>query len=301
MDCVASVRSSRPRSVDGRMAPPLGDDVRGERPQSTGGHLRVALLCSDDAHHRWLEARLAREFELVCVVVEPGRVQQRRLWHGRRWVAWTARSYQTQRQRLTKRAGYRQRYFAVSDGRTASRRLEVDWINEERTRIALAASDPEVIVVCGTTLLRLEVLGGRTAINLHGGWLPDYRGNHGVYFAYERGDFEHIGASLHLVSGDLDRGDLIDVIRPPIVSSDNDEHLYCRSVEAAAVRLCERLAQVESGQPLTCAAQPDRGQTFRHRDRTPSRELRLWLRRRTGRHRVPHLPGAEWTPRERPR
>lgn len=117
-----------------------------------------------------------------------------------------------------------------------------------------------------------------------------------MYFAYERGDFEHIGASLHILSDDLDRGNLIDVIRPPIVPCDNDEHLYCRSVEAAAIRLCERLAQLESGQPLTCAAQPDRGQTFRHRDRTPSRELRLWLRRRAGHHRVPQLPGAEWAP-----
>lgn len=259
-----------------------------------GERLRVALLCSDDPHHRWLEARLAQQLELVCVVVEPGRAQQRDLWRRRRWVAWAARSYQLRRQRLTGRAAYRRRYFAVRDAGARRRRVEVDSINAEQARATLAAAAPDVIVVCGTTIIRMDVLAGIPAINLHGGWLPDYKGNHGVYFAYERGDFERIGASLHVVSDDLDGGELIDVIRPPIFPHDNDEHLYCRSVETAAIRLCERLASVEAGEALACVPQPEGGNAFRHRDRTPGRELRLWMRRRLGLHPVPRLSAAEW-------
>jgi methionyl-tRNA formyltransferase len=276
------------------MSVPSSNSTGAVRPPLLARRLRVALLCSDDAHHRWLEARLAREFDLACVVIEPSRAQQASLWRRRRWVAWAARGYQVQRQCLTKRTAYRRRYFAIPEYAAQSLRVEVDSINAEQTRTTLAVVCPDVIVVCGTTLLRLDVLGGTTAINLHGGWLPDYKGNHGVYFAYERGDFEHIGASLHIVSADLDGGDLIDVIRPPILPYDNDEHLYCRSVVAATIRLCERLARMESGEPLDRTPQPAGGETFRHRDRTPGRELRLWLRRRLGRHRVPRLPPTEW-------
>lgn len=108
---------------------------------------------------------------------------------------------------------------------------------------------------------------------MHAGALPDHCGNHAILFAYERGDFARIGASLHLVSDELDGGELIEVCRPAIYPHDNDEHLYCRSVHAGGLRLCALLGGLERGTPLTCRAQPDAGETFRHRDRTPSRSF----------------------------
>lgn len=122
------------------------------------------------------------------------------------------------------------------------------------------------------------------------GGVPDYRGNHGIFFAYERSDFDSIGASLHLVSRQLDEGHLIDVFRPVVLPHDHDEHLYCRAAHGGAVRLRTLLQGLECGEKLTSTPQVGVGTTFRHRDRTPGRELRLWLRRRLGLHRVPHLP-----------
>jgi hypothetical protein len=94
---------------------------------------------------------------------------------------------------------------------------------------------------------------------------------------------------LHLVSSELDGGDLVAVHRPTIHPHDHDEHLYCRSLHGAGLLLCERLSAPQRGTQLQCTPQGGPDETFRHRDRTPPRELRLWLRRRLGAHRVPHL------------
>lgn len=82
------------------------------RPSSPGERLRVAVLCSDDPHHEYLVSRIARELNLVGVVVEPGAAQQRRLWARRAWLDAVARAYQVRRQRYTGRSAYRRRYFA---------------------------------------------------------------------------------------------------------------------------------------------------------------------------------------------
>jgi len=193
------------------------------------------------------------------------------------------------------RTAYRRRYFAPLSREESwgGQREAVRWINADGARAAVARSVPDVIVICGTTYVHPEVLAmAPLAVNVHGGHLPHYKGNHGIFFAYERSDFEHIGASLHVATAELDGGELIEVVRPEVFPHDHDEHLYCRAVHAAALRLCALLEALESGSPLVFAPQPPIGRTYRHRDRTPGRELRLWLRRRLGLHPVPHLPAA---------
>ncbi len=193
------------------------------------------------------------------------------------------------------RTAYRRRYFAPLSREESwgGQRKAVRWINADGARAAVARSVPDVIVICGTTYVHPEVLAmAPLAVNVHGGHLPHYKGNHGIFFAYERSDFEHIGASLHVATAELDGGELIEVVRPEVFPHDHDEHLYCRAVHAAALRLCALLEALESGSPLVFAPQPPIGRTYRHRDRTPGRELRLWLRRRLGLHPVPHLPAA---------
>jgi methionyl-tRNA formyltransferase len=256
-----------------------------------GERLRVAILRSDDPHHLWLEASLARRLDVVGVVVEPGSAQQARLWRTRKLSAWCWRGYQVRRQRWTGRSAYKRRYFALDalGPLAAPPRVEVDWINSARAREAVRLFAPDVVVVCGTMYLDPAVTGGAVTINVHGGWLPRYRGNHGVFFAYERGDFERIAASLHLLTADLDGGDVLAIVRPEVLPHDNDEHLYCRAVEAAIERLVVLLEQLEGGGTIPCTPQGPGAETFRHRDRTPARELRLWAKRRLGRHPVPHL------------
>lgn len=142
-------------------------------PSFPGERLRVALLRSDDWHHRFLELELARHLDVVGAVVEPGQWQQRRLWRERRYRASVWRRYQGLRQSLTGRAAYRNRYFAalLAESASAVPTVQVDWVNSDEARAELVRLAPDVTVVCGTSFLRPTVLECIDSIfvNLHGG------------------------------------------------------------------------------------------------------------------------------------
>ena len=263
-------------------------------PAAPGERLRVLVLSSDAPHHLYLQSELAASLEVRGAVVEPGAEQQRRLWRAGKRIDWAARLWQVERQRMTGRSRLERAYFGglTDAGRIeAIPRLVVGSANEPAAVDWIRAIRPDVSVVCGTMYLCCSVLAhtGLT-INVHGGCLPDYRGNHAVFFAYCRRDYEKIAATLHLVTPELDGGEIVEVVYPDVRPGDDDERLYCRSVHAAIDRLRDILVELEAGATLRCYRQPYEGAMYRHRDRTPFRELALWARRRTGRQRVPELP-----------
>ncbi|MEU8539847.1 formyltransferase family protein [Streptomyces sp. NPDC048717] len=261
-------------------------------PGGAGTRLRVVLLCSDDPLHRYLRSLLAARLDLVATLVEPGDAQRRRQLRKRRYRDLAARRYQEWRSRLTGRSSRRARFFdRLAEGLPAveSPSHTVESVNDPEARALVAELAPELTVVCGTMILGRRLLASIPGIivNLHGGWLPEYRGNHGYYFAYKAGDWERVGATLHIVDPALDTGPVLARVRPETRPGDTDERLSARAGQLAALRLVELALAYEQGTPLTAVPQPDRGTTYRHRDRTPGAELLLWLRRRAGHHRVP--------------
>lgn len=259
--------------------------------------LRVVLLTSNDPQHVYLRKLLGSHLDLVATFVEPRRAQQRRLWRDRRFRDGLYRSYQKWRQRVTGRARHRREYFGgLSQNLLAGSSPEyvVSSVNAESTREELRKLAPDLVVVCGTGIIGAELIEQVSGmiVNIHGGWLPDYKGNHGVYFAFLKQDWERIGATLHLVTPRLDADAIIERVIPELLPMDNDEHLYARSVHLAAVRLVELARDLERGGTINVVRQENRGTMYRHRDRGPLRELDLWIQRKTGRHRVPTIPSA---------
>ncbi|MEU7553078.1 formyltransferase family protein [Streptomyces sp. NPDC044571] len=262
------------------------------RARPDGARLRVLLLTSNDPQHAWLRRLLADRLDLVMTVVEPGAAQKRRLRDKGRHSDLAYRVYQGWRQRLTGRARWRRAYFArLSEGlpEAGSPLHRVDSVNSAETRRLVAEAAPDLTVVCGTSVLGRRLIEATPGmmVNIHGGWLPEYKGNHAVYFAYRAQDWERIGASLHLVTPTLDAGPLLDRVTPGFLPGDTDERLYSRSVHHAALRLVELALVLEEGRSLTVRPQEDKGTTYRHRDRRPLPELLLVLRRAVGAHRLP--------------
>ncbi|MFI1367065.1 formyl transferase [Streptomyces griseochromogenes] len=269
-------------------------------PDATHRRLRVMLLTSDDPQHAYIRRLLAARLDLVGTVVEPGAAQKRRLWTKRRYYDLAFRIYQGWRQRITGRARWRSAYFARLSAElppATSVIHRVDSINSVAARDLVTTLAPDLTVVCGTGVLgkRLIERTPGLMVNIHGGWLPEYKGNHGVYFAYLNRDWPRIGATVHMVSPTLDAGPVLAQVAPELHPGDDDEELYSRSVHQAAVLLTELAIELEEGAVLTAAAQPDRGTTYRHRDRTPGVEFRLWLRRLRRRHPVPSRAATSTT------
>ncbi|WP_405749628.1 formyltransferase family protein [Streptomyces sp. NBC_01411] len=262
------------------------------RAQPGATRLRVLLLTSDDPQHAWLRLMLSQQVDLLATIVEPGAAQKRRLLGKRRWRDLAYRHYQGRRQALTGRARWRREYFArlSEDLPPATSPVHrVVSVNAATTRRLVSEIRPDLTVICGTGVLGRRLITDTPGmmVNIHGGWLPEYKGNHGVYFAYLHQDWGRIGATLHLVTPVLDAGPVLDRVTPGWMPGDTDEQLYTRSVHRAALRLTERVHLLERGEPWTATPQEPHGVTYRHRDRKPLPELGLWHRRLTGRHRLP--------------
>jgi hypothetical protein len=244
--------------------------------------LRLAVISGDDAHHRYLVWSLLRErFEVTTWIVEPAAAQRRRALRQRRWRDWLAALYHLRRRQFWGLDRYRQGAFALPGVLPHVHRTEVKFVNGPEAHELLRAARPDATVVigCGILAPSMLALAGAHVINVHGGYLPDYRGNHCIFFALDNGDYDKIGASLHYVDETVDTGDLLEVITPEVDPIALAEELYCRADRLAIECLLRWLLELQAGRPLPRQPQPERGRTYRTRDRTPYHDVRHWLRR----------------------
>ena len=259
--------------------------------------LRIALLRGDDHHNLYLERLLTGRFNMVCVVSEPGAKQRKAIWRRKRWKDALAAEYHRARRTALGKDRYRQRYFdPAHDDFTQVPLLTplvVSDINDERVGAAVQSALADICVMTCTTRLSTATIQtiGVPIINIHGGYLPDYRGCHCFFSAILDRRFDAIGSTIHFVNAGLDTGDVIEVARPAIRASDDPERLYSRAERLAAQRLAELLEGYEQGIQLLCQQQAFRGRLVLRRHRTPVTDIRFWWERKTGRLVIPNVPG----------
>jgi methionyl-tRNA formyltransferase len=255
--------------------------------------LRVALLRGDDHHNLYLDRRLRERFSVVVTIVEPQGAQRRALRRPGKWRDAAAAEYHRARRTALGLNRYRRRFFADALGSQdmAPSALTVRSINEETVRSRVSSARPDICVVTCTTILSQQTIEaiGCDILNIHGGHLPDYRGCHCFFFALYDGRFDCIGSTIHFIDAGVDTGDIVQVVRPAILPDDNAEKLYCRAERLAADRLCELLAELEAGTPLSRSPQPFQGRLCLRRDRRPMHDVRFVMRRMRGTLRLPHV------------
>jgi folate-dependent phosphoribosylglycinamide formyltransferase PurN len=247
--------------------------------------LRLAILCSDDVHHVFLQARLAVEFDVRLVLVEPASAQRHALLARHRYCDYLAHIYHFWRRRLCGLDAYRRGYFALPPEAhlPADVRRTLASINHESVPRLLQEAAPDVVVVMGTSILRravLEAAADAAILNIHGGYLPDYRGNHCFFWALYDGRPDRIGSTIHFVDPGIDTGDVLEVVPVTVTADDTAETLYCRAEHEAISHLVHCLHLLEAGQQLPRVPQMRTGRAHRVRDRKPWHDLALWVRRR---------------------
>lgn len=250
---------------------------------------KIALLISDDAHHQYLASLLCSQFNVVAVIVEPGAKQRQRLFSIGRYIDYLYSVYHYLRRDLFGLNAYRHNYFAQAvpfQELSNCKTIKVDWINDPSVLQLLRQVSPDLTVVMGTSILRRKLLqvAGNTVLNIHGGYLPDYRGNHCFFFAIYHGRFDKIGSTIHFVDLGIDTGNIVEVVVPPIYSEDLSsaftiaEILYCRAEMLAIHRLVSWIEHYQQGGLLPRTPQREKGKLYRTRDRQPYHDLILWLR-----------------------
>jgi len=252
--------------------------------------MRIVLLTSSGPKYDYLASRIAERFPVAAWVRQVSAGPDRTTLAGR------AAHYRALRRRLTGQARYRRRYFATerANERGLEPTLSVADINDPAVARLLERTSFELTVVCGTSLIRPPVLDTlRCAINLHAGYLPWYKGNHTVFFAYRDGAWDRLGSTVHLLDRRLDGGAVIARVRPRLAPRDGVEQLYCRACSAGIELLVEVLTRLRSASaPVWAVPQDEPGQMFRNADRRFRTDLAVGLARLAGAGRPPRAEQA---------
>lgn len=128
----------------------------------------------------------------------------------------------------------------------------------------------------GTSILNTKILKTcRTdIINIHGGHLPDYRGNNCIYFACLNNDFEKIANTIHYLDKGIDTGDIIEIVHPVISDKDNPETLYCKAKRKAINRLIKIIHSYKKGERIPRHQQDTNiGKLYKTVERNPKTAL----------------------------
>ncbi len=259
--------------------------------QSPGQEFRLTLICSDDPQHTYLRFLFDREFPGYKCILEPNQGQVRHLQKKGRTLDLLYMRYHSKRRKLTGDSQSRKAHFSslVPDGYTPSAPvLEVDTINCREVWDQLDSWKPEVTICAGTKYIGNSAISrAGIMLNLHTGYLPDYKGNQCIFFTLYDGAFEKVGGTIHQLSAELDGGPILKRVFPPIYPDDREETLYARCQQLMMEQVTELIKDLMAGEEWHFTPQSGDGTMFRHRDRTPLKEIRYWFRKKTGKIKFP--------------
>lgn len=249
--------------------------------------MKILILRSDGPHNQYLLYRLKKEFPQVVSIMEISKYQRKRLLQNKKYKDYLYNIYHNLRRNLIGHNEYRKNFFLskIEDDINTSPYCKddyvVDWVNNDKLINILQEINPDVTVVMGTSIIKPRILKllGKNVINIHGGYLPDYKGNHCFFFAFYNNEFYKIGSTIHFVNEFIDNGDIIDTIIPEIIKKDTPETLYCKAELKAIEKIIFHLKNYQSGIDFPRKAQGDLGKIYYTRDRKLYHELMYFIKR----------------------
>jgi len=162
--------------------------------------MKVVLVTHDSAFGRFVAATLYEALAVDTVLVETARPGWRFYWRKLRRVGVVDLAFQAWLTRWFRREGAR----ALPD-RPMPPHERITSANEYRF------GPDDVVIGFGTSVMTAATLGRlpNGFLNLHTGYLPNYRGVKSEFWALARHDAAHIGWTLHYMTPALDAGDIV--------------------------------------------------------------------------------------------
>ncbi|WP_223793378.1 formyl transferase [Marinobacter sp. F4216] len=123
----------------------------------------------------------------------------------------------------------------------------VNDINAPENCAWIRARQPDVIAVCGASIMKSDLLSIPThgVLNLHGGLSQFYRGLFPTDWAIHNGEPECVGATIHFVSPGVDDGDVVYQGRPSISADDHPNSLYEKVVRLGVQMMVQAISDLE--------------------------------------------------------
>ena len=163
--------------------------------------MRATLVTHDSVFSRYLAATLSAAGALDRLIVERRSAPPRFYWRKLERVGARNAVFQVWLNRHIRRSGARH----LGEQPALPAHESVTSVN------ACAFGDDELVIGFGTSIVSASTLARvpRGILNLHTGWLPDYRGVKSEFWALARGEREKVGWTLHYMTPRLDDGDIV--------------------------------------------------------------------------------------------
>lgn len=251
--------------------------------------MKVLILCADGPHNQYLISSVCKAYKDVKIFIESGRAQLNWKLKQKKYKQYYQLKYQMIRRKICGSDKYRRLYFApyLHDFNLSDYDISyVNNINEEYIVNDIKKYRPDIGVVMGTSILHegiLSAMNNKNLINIHGGYLPYYKGNHCIFFAYYNKEYDKIGSTIHFINSSVDAGDIIERLIPDIETTDTPESLYCKAEKQAVDRLMFWLEEYRKGKKLPHQRQETVGKIYYTKDRKLKYDLKLFLRKFTER------------------
>ncbi len=142
---------------------------------------------------------------------------------------------------------------------------------------------PDIIAVCGTSLLNKEILSlpEKGALNLHGGLAQHYRGLWTTDWAVYNEEPEYIGATVHFISPGIDDGEILYQGRPVIELNDNPHTLYEKVVKLGVNMMEQAILDIQNNSQKS-AQLKQKGKLYLDYMTTPEIRRLTWNKLSTG-------------------
>lgn len=276
--------------------------------------MRIVVLTSETPANVWLVNQLLARHQVVGMVIE------------RRPLALTKEEKHKRRRRMIQRHGFARTFNKLLYNKIKSRflaRCEVMTVKEHffpgETPIAyvlpapirvvgnindseciefIKCHAPDVLAVCGTTVIRPEVftLVPKGAINIHTGITPEYRSADPIFWALYRGEPEKVGVTIHFIDRGIDTGPIIYQDTVPVYADDTLATIYVRCIRCGAELYSRALSEIKDGSIRTVQRDGVENRAFRSIDLGIVQYLLFLLRFRRMAKRLPRAEIAAMSP-----
>lgn len=226
--------------------------------------LRVVALVSSDTSDIFFANQLTRELNVVGIVVEQ-QYEKVNVWTRivkafgmiislrklfRKMAAWSTMKYYGEKAAKVDEQNFGEdgKKLSVTDNCKLIFTQGFKAINDPVYIEEIKKLSPDVIAVCGTSILKEDIISipPKGILNLHGGLSQKYRGVWTTYWALLNEEPEYIGATVHYVSKGIDDGEIIFQGRPNIEIYDNPEKLYTKVVRLGIRMMVKAIKDIES-------------------------------------------------------
>jgi len=242
--------------------------------------MKIVVLTSETPANVWLVNQLLSRHDIVGIVIE------------RRPLASTPHDKLERRRRMVRRHGlartinkllynqWRSRVLSGSDARIVRESffpdaapveyarpvptIVVGSVNDAECKAFIGGLAPELLAVCGTSVLKAEVFGlaPKGAINIHTGITPEYRSADPIFWALYRGEPDKVGVTVHHIDSGVDTGAIIHQSAVPVYADDSLATIAVRCIRRGAELYSRALVEIENGTSRTIVRNGVAGNAF---------------------------------------